>query len=505
MIFLEKTNHFGQYHENNMILFYHQVKDMSKRLKCQNGELPFVYLGLKMGANMKLYKNWQPVLDLVENRLSLWKANNLSIGGRLTLLRSVFECLPVYYFSIFKAPVRVINKLEGLRRRFLWGGNKEKTVINWVSWETVTKRKEDGGLGLTPLKEFNISLLTKWLWRYKNEHSRLWRRVIYALHGSNRSFKLFPCKSNSSGAWKTITNLEPELERYGIKVNNLLKAKVGNGKKTQFWIENWWGNIILKDRYPELFKLETRKGANVADRIKTDDNGVRFLWEWRKKPNTQNVISELKDMTDLLQSVAISNTEDIWIWESDNNIGFTVKTVRELICKSTSDRNQKIFPWIKWVPIKINIFGWRALLDRLPTRSALAKRNIQFRSSQCPRCEESEESLGHLFTGCRDTLLIWMEIEKWCKISPIVAFDVADLIFLHNFVDGSVKKKIMIQVVILATCWVIWNARNNLIFNNRKTTTKVMFREIQAIGYLWIKHRTKTKISDEEWLDFNFK
>lgn len=75
--------------------------------------------------------------------------------------------------------------------------------INWVSWEKVTKPKDQGGLGLTTLHALNLSLLAKWQWRFKNEEDRLWRKTLLALHkGKNEQF--IPKKSNATGVWKSI-------------------------------------------------------------------------------------------------------------------------------------------------------------------------------------------------------------------------------------------------------------------------------------------------------------
>ncbi|GJY70736.1 hypothetical protein Tco_0474439 [Tanacetum coccineum] len=41
-----------------------------------------------------------------------WKANLLSIGGRLTLIKSVLGSLGIYYLSIFRAPESVLQDLE---------------------------------------------------------------------------------------------------------------------------------------------------------------------------------------------------------------------------------------------------------------------------------------------------------------------------------------------------------------------------------------------------------
>ncbi|XP_071704229.1 uncharacterized protein [Rutidosis leptorrhynchoides] len=101
---------------------------------CNEGFFPFNYLGLPIGENLKLHKNWQPIFDKFKLRLSDWKAKTISFGGRLTLVKSVLSSLPLYYFSLFKAPVRVLNDLEGLRRNFFWGGSMDHKKMAWDKW-----------------------------------------------------------------------------------------------------------------------------------------------------------------------------------------------------------------------------------------------------------------------------------------------------------------------------------------------------------------------------------
>ena len=146
-----------------------EIKSEADSLGCKPGAIPFVYLGIKVGANMNRISNWDPVVNTFKKRLSKWKANTLSIVGRLTLIKSVLDSLPTYYFSLFKAPMKVINILERLMRRFLWGGSDEVKKISWVAWDTVTKDIGDGGLGIAKLELNNNALIGKWFWRFLND------------------------------------------------------------------------------------------------------------------------------------------------------------------------------------------------------------------------------------------------------------------------------------------------------------------------------------------------
>ncbi|GKE19852.1 RNA-directed DNA polymerase, eukaryota, reverse transcriptase zinc-binding domain protein [Tanacetum coccineum] len=92
-------------------------------------EKAFNSLSLPIGAKMSRCHNWNPLVDRFHKRLSKWKSKTLSIGGRLTLIKSVLGSVGVYYFSTFKAPIKVINKLEGIRRNFFWGGSLDDKRI----------------------------------------------------------------------------------------------------------------------------------------------------------------------------------------------------------------------------------------------------------------------------------------------------------------------------------------------------------------------------------------
>ncbi|GJY64667.1 RNA-directed DNA polymerase, eukaryota, reverse transcriptase zinc-binding domain protein [Tanacetum coccineum] len=80
---------------------------------------PFTYLGMKVGGNMSRKQAWKEVVDKVLSRLSRWKMKLLSIGGRLTLLKSVLGSMPIFHMSIFKVPSSILKSLESIRSRFL--------------------------------------------------------------------------------------------------------------------------------------------------------------------------------------------------------------------------------------------------------------------------------------------------------------------------------------------------------------------------------------------------
>ena len=72
------------------------LQSQAQVLGCLKSSLRFTYLAVPVGANMVLKKNWKPITDKFQNRLSTWKEKTLSSGGRLLLIKSILNNLLTY-------------------------------------------------------------------------------------------------------------------------------------------------------------------------------------------------------------------------------------------------------------------------------------------------------------------------------------------------------------------------------------------------------------------------
>lgn len=72
-----------------------KVADLVRGMGCVPGKLPFVYLRVPIGLNMRKKENWDTIVDKFKNKLSSWKAKTISYGGHLTLVKSVLGSVPI--------------------------------------------------------------------------------------------------------------------------------------------------------------------------------------------------------------------------------------------------------------------------------------------------------------------------------------------------------------------------------------------------------------------------
>nr|GFA05501.1 retrotransposon protein [Tanacetum cinerariifolium] len=140
-------------------------------LGCSIMKTPFKYLGVTVGSNMSNISALDDIISKLNSCLSKWKVKTLSIGGRLTLLKSVVGSTPIYWMSLYKVPKSVLNSMEAIRRNFFNGAQDNDKKITWVKCA-----------------------------KYISHDNSLWYRVISAIHGLN----IQKLSSFTSSIWNNI-------------------------------------------------------------------------------------------------------------------------------------------------------------------------------------------------------------------------------------------------------------------------------------------------------------
>ena len=78
-----------------------------------------IYLGFHLKSNDYRKHDWS---WLLEKCLRVWCHKWLSRAGRLTLVKSVLEAVPVYWLSLSWIPKGILEAARRIYFRFLWSG-----------------------------------------------------------------------------------------------------------------------------------------------------------------------------------------------------------------------------------------------------------------------------------------------------------------------------------------------------------------------------------------------
>ncbi|GKA49396.1 RNA-directed DNA polymerase, eukaryota [Tanacetum coccineum] len=346
---------------------------------------------------MSRHKAWADTVLKLRLRLSKWKVKTISVGGRLTLLKSVLGASPLYSMSIFKVPRGVLKIMEAIRNRFFNGVDPLDKKITWAAWDKVLASKKNGGLGVSSFHALNRALLLKWVWRFVSQDGSLWFRVIRALYGS--SIGSHPTHMSSN--WCSIVRELHLLKDKGFDFRSHCKKRVGNGNDTRFWLDRWIGDKPLSVNFPRLFALELNKDVSVAVKM---DTSVYHSFRRSVRDGLEQQL--MVDLYTLLEAVSLSNSQDRWICDLTGDGEFRVKEVRNYIDDMLLPSHSEPTRWVKYIPIKINIFAWRARQDCLPSRVNLIRRGVNLESPNCPLCSSCEEDVPHVLFRCNLAQLV---------------------------------------------------------------------------------------------------
>ncbi|GJU07478.1 RNA-directed DNA polymerase, eukaryota, reverse transcriptase zinc-binding domain protein [Tanacetum coccineum] len=342
----------------------------------------------KVGEAMSHIQAWKEVVEKVKSRLSKWKMKTLSIGGRLTLLKSILGFIPIFHMSIFRVPSRVLHVLESIRGHFFNGHEMGSNKATWVKWNYVLTDKKHGGLGVSSLYALNRGLMIKWVWRFFTQKESLWGKVITAIHGDYDKVES-RCHTVGRSCWLSIVNEVRILKNKGMNIFYFMNLKLRNGDTSSFWTDRWYVGGIIKDLCPRLFALENCKEIS------------------------------LDSLAEVVRSINLVSLADRWIWNLECSGEFSVASARKKIDEIRFPIVKDATRWVKCVPIKVNILAWKIRNDALPTRFNISRRGIDIQSISCPICENGVESSKHLFFKCYLIREIGCKIASWWNINYV--------------------------------------------------------------------------------------
>ncbi|GJU41858.1 RNA-directed DNA polymerase, eukaryota [Tanacetum coccineum] len=323
-----------------------EVEYMASYIGCKVTKSLRSYLGVKVGVNMSRIDSWKEVIDKVNNKLSKWKVKTLSVGGRLTLLKSVLGAIPTYCMSIYKAPKAVVNYLDSIRNKFFIGADMDERKTTWVSWKKVLAIHREGGLGVNSIFALNHALLFKWIWRFMVYPNALWAKVVKAIHDEGGGINATTRKVYPSSVWINVLKAMDSIKEHGIDLLACCNRRIGDGCSTKFWSDKWAENGILKDIFPRVYALELDKSITVAAK-KVQGTGTDSL---RRHPRDGVESVQWSQVQSLVTDIHLATMEDRWFWTLEGTSHFTVKSVRVAIDKKFLITTGQPTRWSKFMP-----------------------------------------------------------------------------------------------------------------------------------------------------------
>jgi hypothetical protein len=212
-------------------------------LQFRSGRLPVRYLGMPLIAGKLSYADCKPLIDKITSRISSWSVKLLSFSGRLQLIQSVLNSIQMFWSSIFILPKKVVKAIEQRFNQFLWKGQEGGRGGIKVSWDQVCLPKQEGGLGLKKVEDWNKAAVMKHIWNLFTQAGSLWVAWIHSELLKGRSFWTVKIPQDCSWGWRKLLKLR-HLRVKQIEVN--------------WWKLVWFTNAIPKHSFIGWLTIRNR-------------------------------------------------------------------------------------------------------------------------------------------------------------------------------------------------------------------------------------------------------
>ncbi|MFS7935394.1 putative reverse transcriptase zinc-binding domain-containing protein [Helianthus anomalus] len=98
--------------------------------------------------------------------------------------------------------------------------------------------------------------------------------------------------------------------------------------------------------------------------------------------------------------VRLNQNQDKWEWIGVADKDFSTNAMKRLLDSNRISSVVYVPEECRLIPLKCNIFIWRAELGKIAMMDEFRKRNVGGGNSVCSLCEEVDESIEHIFTNC---------------------------------------------------------------------------------------------------------
>lgn len=350
------------------------------------------YLGCDVEVDGRSSRNFLPLVDKVEKRVSSWHHLALSHAGRVVLINSIISMLSLNILSVFLIPKTIADKLNSVFSRFVWGGSKETKPIFWKSKNVLELPKDAGGLGIRNVHMFNKALLAQQAYRIHNSNQTLISQILCSKYkGSPLNIVLSNSPlARATWGFRGLCRAIQDCREGFTKI-------IGDGANTSILSDKWLRGEPVKVK--QGVSLSNLGVQQVKDLI--DSNGKK----WK-----HNLIWQLFQRSSAIRILAThipqSECQDHYIWSESKTGHLNTKKLYAhfMVNKGSLDGpkgDRKFWSklWVSDLSPKWKFFTWQLLNKALATNANLIKRNIPVQAN-CFLCHDKVENESHLFRDC---------------------------------------------------------------------------------------------------------
>lgn len=395
-------------------------------------------------------KNWTQKIKKISTSLQVWKTRNLTLIGKILILKTFALSQITYIASIQPCPENISAELEKLFYDFIWKGRdriRRKILIN---------KLEEGGLKMINVRLYIAALQASWVPRIiKADKEEAWVSVLnYTVKNQLGCTvnDLLLTNITDSKSCQVFNNLPTFIREVIFNYNRCkdLNSMCKNNNATDIASRFVWGNTQIKFKNKCLWYKHWLEAGFKYIKDFFDNTGEfitpkSILQKLSKKNNWMcEYITLKKSITnfckpiDTRQCINVEIKSELELWY-DNKLHM-VKEIKSnviywIMVKKISERNYMEEVFTKqfdckeitresWARIyvnqchtirdkKIGMFNYKILTNSLPSPVQINKWNANI-NKDCETCEKTD-TIAHILYECKVISPIWKKVGNIIK------------------------------------------------------------------------------------------
>jgi len=377
--------------------------------------------------------NYIPKINSTKTLLNIWSMRNLSLAGKITVLKSLVLPKFTYLTSVLpNPPERFVHELDNITYKFLWSNKGDK-----IKRSTITNILEFGGLQAPSFKGRCASSKIAWVKRLCKSSNNLLKRIynyllapvggLFVFNCNLKCddipchFKVFPFLYDMLFSWCKLNYKDhPKLESDCIVWNNSHMTVAG---KPLYYRELHQKNVNLVSQFSKNGML--MRHEDFCTRHNFNVNFIRYYSviqvisqyiKYRNMTITLPLNTHLSDFYKLVFNASnVSNTV-YWLAIQDTltmpKKAISAWSIIFGVFDEITWRKIFILPYKCTIEVNCRMFQFK-LLHRVIFTNKILKKMGKVPSELCNFCKLYNDCLFHRFWECSTTMAFWRNFSLW--------------------------------------------------------------------------------------------
>ena len=402
-----------------------------KILNLHISEEPVYALGVHFAYERDevLQRNFWDKLISLKKLLNIWSQRDISVYGRINLVKSLALSKLVFICSVMETPKLFVDEVNKIVLDFI--GNHKPPKIKYT---TLIKTKQEGGLDMKDFTLFNKALKLNWVKRLCSISDAPWQYIPKSLLVNVGGSELFKCnydigqlslsKCLSAFYQEIITFWQDVIASNPKNKNDVLEQIIWNNKfikpdKKSVYLQHWRYAGILKIN--DIFDTQQNcflSFDSFRNKFNVRCNFLQYFslvnaipQSWKKLLNCSLEQSSTPQI--LTEEMTCKNIYSKLLSRRSKPPPTCEKRLLNFGYQKDDLRKVYLLPFEVTKEVKLSMFQYKIIHNILCTKSLLFKMKKED-SPRFPFCP-ADHTIIHLFTECAQATLFWKEFLDWAS------------------------------------------------------------------------------------------